>query len=173
EHTCMSVRGVAKHGAMTLTSRFTGVFRDNSVEQQRFLSMALALSRRDGFVVSSTSAAVDEREEGLRSLPKFDAPGFLSNGEALCKTTDTAEVSAVVQGVVTKRSGRGLDQRRLVEKGSDGSRLALRCGTVVQLGRGVQEFADRSPHTLKDCEVIDLGRGNASGSLTRWAPLMN
>ena len=29
EHTCMSVRGVAKHGAMTFTSRFTGMFRDN------------------------------------------------------------------------------------------------------------------------------------------------
>ncbi len=39
EHTCMSVRGVAKHGAMTLTSRFTGMFRDNPAEQARFLSM--------------------------------------------------------------------------------------------------------------------------------------
>ncbi|HEU4804528.1 MAG TPA: GTP cyclohydrolase I FolE [Nitrobacter sp.] len=39
EHTCMSVRGVAKHGAMTFTSRFTGVFRDNPAEQARFLSM--------------------------------------------------------------------------------------------------------------------------------------
>jgi len=29
EHTCMSVRGVAKHGASTLTTRFTGIFRDN------------------------------------------------------------------------------------------------------------------------------------------------
>ena len=39
EHTCMSVRGVAKHGAMTFTSRFTGMFRDNPAEQARFLSM--------------------------------------------------------------------------------------------------------------------------------------
>ena len=39
EHTCMSVRGVAKHGATTFTSRFTGMFRDNPVEQTRFLSM--------------------------------------------------------------------------------------------------------------------------------------
>jgi len=39
EHTCMSVRGVAKHGAMTFTSRFTGMFRDNPAEQSRFLSM--------------------------------------------------------------------------------------------------------------------------------------
>ncbi len=39
EHTCMSVRGVAKHGASTFTSRFTGMFRDNPAEQARFLSM--------------------------------------------------------------------------------------------------------------------------------------
>ena len=39
EHTCMSVRGVAKHGAMTFTSRFTGMFRDNPAEQARFMSM--------------------------------------------------------------------------------------------------------------------------------------
>jgi GTP cyclohydrolase I len=39
EHTCMSVRGVAKHGATTFTSRFTGMFRDNPPEQARFLSM--------------------------------------------------------------------------------------------------------------------------------------
>jgi hypothetical protein len=36
EHTCMSVRGVAKHGAMTFTSRFTGMFRDNPAEQAAF-----------------------------------------------------------------------------------------------------------------------------------------
>ena len=39
EHTCMPVRGVAKHGASTFTSRFTGMFRDNPAEQARFLSM--------------------------------------------------------------------------------------------------------------------------------------
>src|ERR1700709_1814321 len=39
EHTCMSVRGVAKHGAMTFTSRFTGMFRDNPAEPGRFLAM--------------------------------------------------------------------------------------------------------------------------------------
>ncbi len=39
EHTCMSVRGVAKHGASTLTTRFTGVFRDNAAEQSRFHAM--------------------------------------------------------------------------------------------------------------------------------------
>src|SRR5215813_3337763 len=45
EHTCMSVRGVAKHGAMTFTSRFTGMFRDNPAEQSRFLTMVRAPQR--------------------------------------------------------------------------------------------------------------------------------
>jgi len=45
EHTCMSVRGVAKHGAMTFTSRFTGIFRDNPAEQARFLSMVRGSQR--------------------------------------------------------------------------------------------------------------------------------
>ena len=46
EHTCMSVRGVAKHGAMTFTSRFTGMFRDNPAEQSRFLNMIQSPTRR-------------------------------------------------------------------------------------------------------------------------------
>lgn len=37
EHTCMSVRGIAKHGTSTVTTRFTGLFRDNAAEQVRFL----------------------------------------------------------------------------------------------------------------------------------------
>jgi GTP cyclohydrolase I len=39
EHTCMSVRGVAKHGALTVTTRFTGVFRDDRDAQARFLNL--------------------------------------------------------------------------------------------------------------------------------------
>lgn len=39
EHTCMSVRGIAKHGASTITTRFTGLFRNNPDEQNRFLSL--------------------------------------------------------------------------------------------------------------------------------------
>jgi GTP cyclohydrolase IA len=39
EHTCMSVRGIGKQGAMTFTSRYTGMFRDNPAEQSRFMSM--------------------------------------------------------------------------------------------------------------------------------------
>lgn len=39
EHTCMSVRGVAKHGALTVTTRFTGVFHDDRDMQARFLNL--------------------------------------------------------------------------------------------------------------------------------------
>jgi GTP cyclohydrolase IA len=45
EHTCMSVRGIGKDGAFTLTTRFTGVFHDSKHEQERFLSMVRAPRR--------------------------------------------------------------------------------------------------------------------------------
>jgi GTP cyclohydrolase I len=45
EHTCMSVRGIGKDGAFTLTTRFTGVFHDSQHEQERFLSMVRAPRR--------------------------------------------------------------------------------------------------------------------------------
>jgi len=38
EHSCMSMRGVKKHGASTVTTQFTGVFRDPN-ERQRFLTL--------------------------------------------------------------------------------------------------------------------------------------
>jgi len=40
EHMCMSMRGVRKHGATTVTTQFTGVFRDDPAEQARFLTIA-------------------------------------------------------------------------------------------------------------------------------------
>jgi len=39
EHMCMSMRGVQKQGASTITTRFTGVFRDDPTEQARFMTM--------------------------------------------------------------------------------------------------------------------------------------
>jgi GTP cyclohydrolase I len=39
EHTCMSSRGVAKPGSLTITTQFRGSFRDDPTEQLRFLSM--------------------------------------------------------------------------------------------------------------------------------------
>jgi GTP cyclohydrolase I len=39
EHMCMSLRGVEKPGALTLTTQFTGLFRDDPAEQARFISL--------------------------------------------------------------------------------------------------------------------------------------
>ena len=39
EHLCMSMRGVQKEGARTLTTHFTGVFKDDPAEQVRFLTL--------------------------------------------------------------------------------------------------------------------------------------
>ena len=39
EHMCMSMRGVQKAGATTLTTQFTGHFKNNPAEQARFLTM--------------------------------------------------------------------------------------------------------------------------------------
>jgi GTP cyclohydrolase IA len=43
EHTCMSLRGVEKHGTSTVTTQFTGLFRDDPSLQVRFISLV-----RDG-----------------------------------------------------------------------------------------------------------------------------
>jgi GTP cyclohydrolase I len=39
EHTCMSLRGVEKPGALTITTQFRGAFREDPNEQVRFITM--------------------------------------------------------------------------------------------------------------------------------------
>jgi GTP cyclohydrolase IA len=39
EHHCMTTRGVMKHGTDMVTSRMLGVFRDNAITRQEFLSI--------------------------------------------------------------------------------------------------------------------------------------
>ncbi len=39
EHMCMSMRGVQKQGASTITTRFTGLFKDDPAEQARFMTL--------------------------------------------------------------------------------------------------------------------------------------
>ncbi|MFZ0422020.1 MAG: GTP cyclohydrolase I FolE [Xanthobacteraceae bacterium] len=46
EHTCMSVRGVAKQGVSTVTTRFVGSFRDNSDDQMRFVTLARSVAEK-------------------------------------------------------------------------------------------------------------------------------
>jgi GTP cyclohydrolase I len=44
EHMCMAMRGVQKSGTSTVTTQFTGVFRDDPAEQVRFITLV----RRNG-----------------------------------------------------------------------------------------------------------------------------
>ena len=44
EHMCMAMRGIRKQGSTTLTSTFTGTFKDTPEEQVRFMTMV-----RDGY----------------------------------------------------------------------------------------------------------------------------
>lgn len=46
EHMCMSMRGIQKQGATTVTTQFTGIFRDDPAEQTRFLSMIRGFANR-------------------------------------------------------------------------------------------------------------------------------
>jgi GTP cyclohydrolase I len=45
EHMCMSMRGVEKAGSSTITTKFTGTFRDNPEEQVRFITLVRAGQR--------------------------------------------------------------------------------------------------------------------------------
>ncbi len=45
EHMCMTVRGVEKPGSKTITTQFTGSFRDNPDEQVRFMTLVRGLGR--------------------------------------------------------------------------------------------------------------------------------
>jgi GTP cyclohydrolase I len=45
EHMCMSLRGVEKHGASTITTQFRGTFRDDANEQVRFFTAIRAAGR--------------------------------------------------------------------------------------------------------------------------------
>lgn len=45
EHMCMSVRGVEKPGSSTITTQFTGSFRDNPEDQVRFITMLRGVDR--------------------------------------------------------------------------------------------------------------------------------
>lgn len=45
EHMCVSMRGVQKAGASTTTSHFTGMFRDDAAERERFLNLVRPASR--------------------------------------------------------------------------------------------------------------------------------
>jgi GTP cyclohydrolase IA len=39
EHMCISLRGIEKPGSATITTQFTGLFRDDPSEQVRFITL--------------------------------------------------------------------------------------------------------------------------------------
>jgi GTP cyclohydrolase IA len=45
EHACMSMRGVEKPGSRTITTQFTGLFRDDPGEQMRFITLVRSPTR--------------------------------------------------------------------------------------------------------------------------------
>jgi GTP cyclohydrolase IA len=45
EHMCMSLRGVEKPGSQTITTQFTGLFRDDPAEQVRFITLVRGANR--------------------------------------------------------------------------------------------------------------------------------
>lgn len=45
EHMCMAMRGIRKQGSTTLTTTFTGAFKDHAEEQARFMMMVRGFSR--------------------------------------------------------------------------------------------------------------------------------
>jgi GTP cyclohydrolase I len=45
EHMCMSIRGVQKAGSSTITTQFTGTFRENPEDQVRFMTLVRAGER--------------------------------------------------------------------------------------------------------------------------------
>ena len=71
EHTCMAMRGVKKQGASTVTTQFTGVFRDD-VERAEPLLQSAARGEVDD--VRATLAI--DREEGLAFAPRFGSRRF-------------------------------------------------------------------------------------------------
>ncbi len=45
EHMCMSMRGVQKHGSSTITTQFSGIFRDDPQEQVKFFTLVRGAGR--------------------------------------------------------------------------------------------------------------------------------
>ena len=70
EHMCMSLRGVEKPGSSTITTQFTGSFRDNPDDQVRFITMVREGAER----LLSASVRTAPRWPRLRLLRAPIAP---------------------------------------------------------------------------------------------------
>jgi len=87
---CMSVRGVEKPGSSTITTQFTGSFRDSADDQVRFITMVRGpiakasprIARGIDWLTIRlclpAAGSAEEVEEGLAFAPKFDADGLIA-----------------------------------------------------------------------------------------------
>ena len=71
EHTCMSLRGVEKHGSSTVTTQFTGLFREDPSQQVRFISLVRDADR--------------DRDQGSGKMPAFAREIFQPHPEEPAK----------------------------------------------------------------------------------------
>ena len=98
EHMCMAMRGIRKQGSTTLTSTFTGTFKDNPEEQIRFVTMVRTAARRlsldsrldtapfrprwsrtdDHITFPKPPPTRQALEEGAVFSPRFDANGLVT-----------------------------------------------------------------------------------------------
>ena len=186
EHTCMSVRGIGKDGAFTLTTRFTGVFHDNQRSRSvscpwcagRSARAAAALALESERFSVSTTADID-REERLAFRPKFDSAGLVT-----CVTTD-ASTRPGADGRAHERRGvahDGGDRRSLVFQ-PFAQRVVAKGETSGQIQRVVEMRIDCDqdavwmrvdqvgrclPHRTQVCFYRRMKRG-AGGARLNWS----
>lgn len=55
EHLCMTIRGIHKHGATTVTTQFSGAYRDDPCERERVLRLLLGIDDKSTPVAAEAS----------------------------------------------------------------------------------------------------------------------
>src|SRR5262249_7516268 len=87
EHTCMSLRGVEKPGSKTITSQFTGLFRDDPAEQARFITLVRS-SPRGRRARSSTRGGIGLNGHALASAARAESSVESSREECRVRNLD-------------------------------------------------------------------------------------
>ena len=94
-HQCMSIRGVKKPNVATITTQFTGIFKEDPAQQARFMMLATErgrlltrAAREESIAVTKPKASpppakTADIEEGTAFAPKFDADGLVAGGRHL------------------------------------------------------------------------------------------
>ena len=56
-HECMTTRGVHKPGTTTITTRFTGIFKDDQAYRERFMQLVNGCNHRDEMIMAGSVSA--------------------------------------------------------------------------------------------------------------------